>query len=255
MLNIDCENALPLALIESGKKKGSLLCIDENKKDGYEDIVLSEGTLFPLMNLNSTNRGIYYIAGPSGSGKTTYAIKLIKKFLKIYPKSDFFLFSRTDYKNDPAFKNMKIFQIKIDDNLLENKIDIEKELSERSILFFDDCGTIQDNKLKKYIEGLIMDCMEVGRKLKINIILTNHLINPNDKSFGRIIMNELNYLTFFPHSGSSYQIKYVLKNYFGLSAKEIERILKLPSRWVTIKKNYPITILYDKGIYTLSNVN
>jgi phosphoenolpyruvate synthase/pyruvate phosphate dikinase len=240
----------PIAIIDGGDNNGKLICIDENQEDGYEDIELVPNSkLRPLMNM--IDRGVYYIAGCSGSGKSTYAISLIKDYLKMYPETEFYIFSRTDAREDPAFAGIKINQIKIDESLLNNPIDIEKEIGSRSILFFDDCNTIQNDKLKKYIESLMGDIMEVGRKLKINIVITNHLVIPNEKKFARTILNELQSLTVFPKSGSSQQISYALKTYFGLSKKQINRILNLPSRYVTILKHYPMTVLYQGGVYIL----
>jgi Cdc6-like AAA superfamily ATPase len=249
---LNTKSGKPIAIIQGGENDGKIICIDENKKDGFDDIFLDEqekSKFKPILDLK--NRSVNYIAGPSGSGKTTQAVNLIKDYLKIFPKSDFYLFSRTDYKNDPAFKGMKISQIKIDESLLNNPIDIEKELGEKSILLFDDCNTIQDQKLKVYIENLINDIMETGRKLDITLVLTNHLVIPNERKFARTVMNEVQYITLFPKSGSSQQMTYVLKTYFGLNKKQITKILNLDSRWVTIIKQYPMTVLSEKCIYIL----
>jgi hypothetical protein len=252
MLKIDIGK--PIGMIKGGYNDGRLICIYEKKTEeetdtGVHEIDLLEGKIKPLMNYEE--RGVYYIAGPSGSGKSTYAINLIKDYIKMYPKSDFFLFSRTSYKNDPVFNGMKISQIKIDESLLEKPIDIEKELNENSILFFDDCNTVQNIALKNYLDRLMGDVMEVGRRLKINIIITNHLVLPQEMKIKRTIMNEVQYLTIFPQSGSSQQITYALKTYFGLNRRQINKILELSSRWVTIIKHYPMSVIYEKGVYIL----
>jgi Cdc6-like AAA superfamily ATPase len=241
-----------LAKIVGGENNGKLICCDENCKNGFDEIILDDNeksVIRPLLDME--NRSVNYIAGPSGSGKTSYAVNLIKDYLKVYPKTDFFLFSRTDYHNDPVYKGMKIAQIKIDENLIENPIDIEQELSERSLLFFDDCNTIQNTELKKYVEGLIEDIMEVGRKLNITIIVTNHLVIPNERKFARTVLNEIQSLTVYPKSGTTQQISYALKTYFGINKKDIEKILGLNSRWVTVIRNYPMTVLYERGVYIL----
>jgi hypothetical protein len=246
---LNTETGRPIAMIDGGFNDGKVICIDETKKDGADEIELSNGKIKALMDFK--NRGVYYIAGPSGSGKTSYAINIIKDYLKMYHNTDFFLFSRTSYKNDPAFNGMKINQILLDENLLDNPIDIENELTERSILYFDDCNTVQNKKIKEYIENLAGDIMEVGRKLNITIIMTNHLVIPNERKIARTIMNEVQYLTVFPKSGSSQQITYALKTYFGFNKTQITKLLALNSRWVTIIKSYPITIIYENGIYIL----
>lgn len=249
MLNI--KSGLSISVISGGYNDGRIIYIDQNKNDGDDMIELDdrdESFMIPLMNFK--DRGVYYIAGPSGSGKSTYAAKLINYYMGVFPNAELYLFSRTNYKNDPAFKGMKINQININ-NLLEDPIDIEKEFKDsRTVLFFDDCNTIQDDRIKQYLEKLMADVMEIGRKLQINIIITNHLIIPNERKFARTIMNEIQYLTVFP-KGSYQQISHVLKTYFGLSKRQINYIYNLPTRWVTIHKNYPMFVVYEKGAFTL----
>ncbi|HLX52498.1 MAG TPA: hypothetical protein VKR58_01060 [Aquella sp.] len=225
----------------------------ENDSDSEEDIgneiEINDGKLEPLIDVNQ--RSVNYIAGPSGSGKSTYASNIIKNYKKIFPEKELFIFSRTDSQNDPALVNLGGYQISIDQSLLTDPIDITKELSGGSILLFDDCNTVQDDKLKKAIDKLMADIMEIGRKLDITIIITNHLVIPNEKKIARTIMNEMQCLTVFPKSGSSQQIRYALKQYFGLNNKQIDQILQIPSRWITIHKTYPQTIIYENGAFIL----
>lgn len=224
------------------KRKG------ENSQIGKE-IQLSKGKLVPLPNIEQ--RSVDYIAGPSGSGKTTHAVTISTMFKKIFPEKDIYLFSRTDYQDDPALLSLRPLQIKINESLIETPIDITKELKGGTLLIFDDCNTIQNEKLKRIIDNLMKDIMEVGRKLGIWIIITNHLVIPDEKKIARCVLNELHNLTIFPQSGSSNQIEYVLKKYFGLSKKQIDQILQLKSRWVTICKNYPRFVIYDTGAFIL----
>lgn len=212
---------------------------------------VTDGRMEPLMN--PEERSVNFVAGPSGSGKSTHAAKLIENYKKIFPHAELIIFSRTDAKNDPAYKHIHGHQVEINDKLLENPIDIEKELVPDCILLFDDVNTIQNDKHKKEIDKLMSDAMEVGRKLRVNMVMTNHLLIPNEKKFARTLLNELQTLTFFPKSGSTHQIRYVLKTYFGLNNKQIEKILKLPSRWVTISKNYPMYVLCEKQAYLLND--
>ena len=203
-------------------------------------------TLIPVPNLE---REIPYIAGPSGSGKSTYAARYIEKFKKQFPDKEVYVFSRLD--KDPALDHLKPNRIKIDETLVENPIDITEEIKGGALLLFDDVNTIQDDKVKKVIDKLMADIMEVGRKLDIYIVITNHLVIPNEKKIARTIMNEMQSMTIFPKSGSAQQIRYALKTYFGLNNKQIDQILNINSRWVTIYKSYPQTIMYENGAYIL----
>ncbi len=197
-------------------------------------------------------REINYVCGPSGSGKSTYASKLMRAYNILFPHRRIFIFSRADIKKDPCFKGIhNIFQIPINETLVETPIDITRELEYGTMVLFDDCNTIQDDKQKKVIDKLITDIMEVGRKLGIWIIITNHLVIPNEKKVARSILNEIHTITFFPKSGSAQQITYCLNKYFGLNNKQISNILSIPSRWVTIYKNYPMFVLYENGAFLI----
>lgn len=251
MLNL--KDGQPIGKIDRGKYKGEIIYIDRKDADeddysGCQEINLRKNTLSPLMNTDE--RQVSYIAGPSGSGKTTYAVELATSYKKIFPKRPIYVFSRADIKDDPAFKKLKVMQFTIDDSLAEDPIDIT-ELEKGSLVIFDDCSTIGDKKIRDAVTHLIMDIMETGRKMGIWLILTNHLVNPNERRLGRTIFNEMQSFTFFGRSGSAYQIRYALKNYFGMDNKQIDKILKLKSRWVTVLKQYPTTVVYRHGAYIL----
>ena len=218
-----------------------------------EDKLLSFTSTVPLIPIvDMMNRFIEYIAGPSGSGKSTMAALLASRFKRVYPERPVIIFSRTEARNDPAFSHLKPAQVSIDEDLIENPIDITKEIShEGCLLIFDDCTTIHNDKVKKEVEKLMADAMEVGRKLNCNMIITSHLVIPNEKKLARTLLNEMTVLTVFPKSGSSQQIKYTLKQYFGLDNKQIERIINLKSRWIRISKTYPQYVLYNNGVFIL----
>lgn len=277
----------PLAKISGGKYSGQILYLDDDKSikkinkcencecnkcskkcyvkkcckkctmddevilDKYFDdkFKINNGEIIQLPGIDE--RSVNYIAGPSGSGKSTYAAGLAKIFKKLFPKKDFIVFSRADVKNDPVFKKLKPMQIPIDEDIIDDPIDITKELTEGCMVLFDDCNTVQNDKHKKAVDKLMCDIMEIGRKLNIWIIITNHLVIPNEKKLARTICNEMQHLTVFPKSGSSQQIKYCLKQYYGLDNKQIDQILNLPSRWVTISKNYPMCVLHEKGVFLI----
>jgi len=97
--------------------------------------------------------------------------------------------------------------------------------------------TLRDSLLKR------------GRHEDISVVVTNHLLTNYKET--RTILNEVNSITFFPKSGSSHGIQYMLKTYVGLAAKQIQRIFTLPSRWITVYKHYPMYVVYEKGIYLL----
>lgn len=247
------DDVKPIAKVEISPKKYEILGIvdpDNTKiKSSKTFTTYSTKSLQPIPD--PSNRFVAYVAGPSGSGKSTYVADLGLQYKKIFPKNKIFIFSRTEAIDDPAYKKLQPEQIEINDDMLENPIDITKEVGpEGCLVIFDDTETINNVFLKEAIQLLIMDILEVGRKLKINCIITNHLIIPTKKNFARTVLNEAQTVTLFPKSGCA-GMDYVLDKYFGINKKTIKKIRELPSRWVTVSKSYPMYVLYNKGAFIL----
>ena len=253
MLNLS-EKGQPIAKIISGRHKGEIIYLSDDDPDeatiaGCQKIDLKRGRLQPILDVEK--RDVSYITGPAGSGKSTYSSKLASDFRKLHPKADIYFFSRTDWKTDPAYHKIKPLQIKLDESLIENPIDCVEDIKPGSLLIFDDIGTINDDKIRHAVNQLAMDLLEVGRRQRLWVIITSHLVTGNDRKFARVVHNEYRSFTFFPRSGASYQIKYALRVYFGFSKPQIDKIMALPSRWVTVMKNYPMAVLYEHGVYLI----
>lgn len=245
-----------VAIAKTAKPKQKIIGLvsefDSVKKTKTIADIESESKITPLPN--TEKRFSEYIAAPSGGGKTYLATGLIKEYANVYPDKLVYVFSRGDIDDDPAFNDIECTQIPINEDLLENQLDIvemAKESGNGCVFVFDDCGTISDCALRKEVERIICDILEVGRKYDVNIIVTNHLIIPNERKFARTIMNELTVLTIYPKCGSVQQITHALKTYWGLNKNQIQKILELDSRWVRISKGYPQYVLYEYGAYIL----
>jgi hypothetical protein len=207
-----------------------------------KEIVLNSGEIVPYPN--SDTREVLYIAGASGSGKSTYTAKYIEQYKKAFPKNKVYVFSRLE--EDIAFDNLKIIRIKLNDEILDDPIQTS-ELS-NSLCIFDDIATIPDEEIKKTVLKLRDDILETGRHNNIYVVNTEHLMM--NYKYTRTLLNESSHVTFF-NGSSKYHIIRFLKTYCGLDKQQIDRILKLPSRWVTICRNYPQYILYSSGVYIL----
>lgn len=218
------------------------------KNKGEQYIEIEKGNFIPLCDFDE--RDVIYICGPSGVGKTTLATTIMKEWKEEFPKGEIYVFSRTNIKNDPAFKGMKINQIIIDETLLDDPIDIETEITGNTLILFDDITTIQDKELKNSVESILADVMEVGRKLKIYVLATSHLIIPNEKKLARTLLNEAKKLVVFPQSGNVQQIRYALKTYYGFSNKQIDEFMKTDSRWLIFSKNHPQYVLSSYQAWT-----
>ena len=207
--------------------------------------IFDDGVIQPLPRFDKTER--CYVAGQTECGKTYYVKHYLNQLQKVFPKKKIFIFS--DVESDPEIDDLKnLTRFTLDEELLE-KEPIKPEIFKESICLFDDIDSIQNPKLLKYVQALRDSILRRGRHEDISCIVTSHLLT-NYKDT-RIILNECNNITIFCRSGSSYGIKYLLKHYIGLDKKQIQHILDLPSRWVTINKNSPQYVIYEKGVFIL----
>lgn len=283
MLNLD-KKGFPISIIEGGPNNNKIVYLDtNNKKEKYDSnsdsdfdsdsdylsddiygyytikdrknrdleitedsIKLKSGVFCPYPNVEA-DRQCLYIAGPSGSGKSTYTSNFMKHWRRLNPRKEIIIFSRVP--KDDAFteKRLNIKRIEINDDLLEDPIDIEKELK-NSLVIFDDINTIRDKALREEVIHIQEDILEVGRHYRICTICTNHKLM--DYRATRSLLNECHYITFFSGNGS-YHNKRFLKEYCGCDKKTIDKILKLKSRWITISKQYPMYCMCENEIFLL----
>ncbi len=216
--------------------------IISNKQN--KELIIHDGKLEPIPNLDKIER--LYVAGPSDSGKSTYAAMYISNFLCLNPDKKFYIFSRVE--KDDVLDELDPIRIVINDELLNNPISPEE--LKNSIVLFDDIDTIQSKKIADIVRRLRDDLLETGRHEKAYVVAVSHqLLNYKHT---RQLLNESTSVTFFPCSGSDYHIKRFLKTYCGLDEANIKKILKLPSRWVTLYKTYPMYVLYEKGCFLIS---
>ena len=247
-----------VARIATGESKGEIIYLDRSAQRTAEgsglELDLKNDKLVPLMSVDT--RAVEFVAGCSGAGKSRYTAQLIKDWKKLNPDGRVYFFSCTSYKEDPAYNKIKMKQVTLDTRLLKadskkGELDdaIIKALRPGSLIVFDDVGTIINPKIKGAVCQLIMQIMEIGRRMRLWLILTNHLLNPAEKLLGRTVMNEMSNFTCFPQSGSKKQIRYALDKYFEMDKHQINKVLSLPSRWVTLSKQSPLTVTHENGIY------
>ena len=218
---------------------------ESQSEDISNELIIDDGKLVPIPNIET--REVVYIAGPSGSGKSTYASLYLENYKKLFPDNDIIIFSRKS--KDPVLDRLKPSRFVIDESILTDPIDITQDLTEGACVLFDDTNTFQDDRIKKAVSKLMNDILEVGRSLNVYCVVTSHLVNPNERKDARTIWNEAHTVTIFPKAGNRYAMKYALKNYCGFDDSEANEILKLPSRWVTIGKQYPIYVMHENGAY------
>lgn len=226
-------------------KKDSKLVIRDNK------LVLPSGyKLQPIIpKIKDENRRMV-IVGASGSGKSTFASSVIKFYRKDFPKSnEVFLFTRN--KEDKSIDHVNPVRISLTENDIieayqDNEPVINIESLSDSLVVMDDIE--QASKiLTKYLIELRNDLSQNGRKLGINLI---SIIHQTDFRNTRLLFTEMSSITLFMASSQASN-KRILKEYVGLNNKQIEMLKKLPSRWITIFTNYPMTCVYEGGAFII----
>lgn len=224
---------------------------EEEKNINLVKEFYSKQQLIPLPNLEK--RFVEYIAGPAGSGKSTISAGLAQEFKRTYPEKSILIFCRCDVKNDPAYKKLNPKQFQLTNDIVINPIDIEKELNPKgSLVIFDDTESVIDKKIHDAVQKLIIDTLVCGRKMDCNVIVTSHLIIPQSgKFYSRNLLNEVDTVTVFPRGGAKNQIEYALKTYWSLDKDEIDKLLKIDSRWIRVTKSHPRYVEYEHGAYIL----
>ena len=244
----------PVAKIVNGTGKLSnkivSVCVNNEEEEEiskpFSALTLPEGR-FQQIPDTSKNREILYITGASGSGKSYYTLQYLKEYKKKYKDNDIYLFSAlTDDETLDEMKDIK--RIKIDDSLVNDPIDIKE--FENSCVVFDDTDVISNKGIREAVYAILNQILELGRHHYITCIITNHL-STNGASTRRIL-NECHSITYFPSSGSTKGINYLLMTYCGLDKQQIQKAKRLKSRWVTIFKHYPQIMMGEKNIWLLS---
>ncbi len=213
------------------------------EKSKGREIILKDGHMKTMFD-TTKERQVFMVSGMSGSGKSSYTGQLINTYKKIYPNNEVFVFSNKD--EDPALDKEDIKRMEINDDMINDPIGLD-ELT-HSLVIFDDVECNPDKKINEEMDRIRDLILQQGRSYKISFVYITHLANNYKQT--RLILNECNSITIFPAMTTKYALKYLLEKYFGFTSKDIDKLITLPSRWVTIKKA-PITVIYDKGCYLL----
>ena len=203
---------------------------------------MKEGYFQQIPNKN-TEREIIYITGASGSGKSTYTRKYCEEYKKLYPKREIYMFS--SLKEDESLDSVKPNRIILDDRLITDPLFVDD--FKDSLVIADDIDVISDKLHRRAVWNLLDQILETGRHTNTSCIITNHL--PTGGRDTKRILNEAHSVVFFPHSGSSRGLRYLVENYLGGDIKDIKNIRKMKSRWCCWFKNYPQTIMTEKCIW------
>lgn len=183
------------------------------------------------------------ISGPSGAGKTYLAQDYLKKYKKLMPQNDIYLFANKDFDNF----DLPYTKPNITDEYLKNK---QVNDFANSVMVFDDVENITHNPdTQKLLMRLLEEILNVGRSLKITLLIISHILM--NYRFTRNMLMECNKIVMFPNSGAKHQYRNFLKQYVGLDKDQIKKLLNTKSRWLMIDKEAPLTALTDNKLKIL----
>jgi hypothetical protein len=245
-----------ILLLNSAIKEGQMPVNEDLQqiyKDAMEDIrkrarnglTIKGGKLVPLPNRKVIEK--IYVSAPSGAGKSTWCGKWLCEYKKMFKDNDTYVFSTIG--QDKALDIHDPIRIDLTEELLDDPISPEE--IKQSVCVFDDVDTITNPQIRNNVCGLREWLLEQGRHFGIRMLITSHLLMKYQAT--RLILSEADAVCFFPKCGSTYHIKRFLTTYAGLEKSQIKRILNLPSRWVCVYQKYPMYVMYEKGVYMLSN--
>lgn len=207
-------------------------------------IPASDTSKFQIIPDETKERDILYVTGPSGSGKSTFVVGYLNEYKKKYKKRPIFVLSSLT-EDETLDKVSGLKRIKMDEQMYLNPLNAE--MFNECCVVADDIDVISDKKIRDAVITLVNQILEIGRHFKTTLIQTNHLAT--DRGMTRRILNEAHAIVFFPFSGSSHGIKYLLEQYCGLEKKTFSQIRKTNSRWCCIYKNYPCVIMTEKMMF------
>lgn len=238
----------PAFKVKKGTMSGKLFYIgkDELKdKDGFKSLTVHDGMVQQVPSYK--DRECLYITGPSGSGKSTYCSQYASEYKKKFPKNNLVLIS--PITDDDCLSKLNPIRITPNEENFLSDDPVTLEELKNSLVIFDDIDAISDKKIKEEVINLRSQILLTGRHYKISVLSTSHMIC--DYKNTREQINESHFITFYPAGGANYHIKRFLKEYCGLKPSDISQILGLPSRWITIHKNYPMYVLSKDSVYIL----
>jgi len=100
--------------------------------------------------------------------------------------------------------------------------------------------------IQDYVFDLIDDICDNGRHQQVNCLITSHALYNHSSTTQ--ILNNMTDCVLFPQSSGDHHIRYLCKQYLGMSKPKIDSLNRLNSRWVLIHKNAPRYFMFDHGV-------
>jgi hypothetical protein len=245
------EKGAIIAKVLNSKLKGDVLHVTdktEDIKEHFNTYNCKDKEGIQQIPDKQKERQILYITGASGSGKSYYTYLYCEQYKKLYPKNPIYLISSiNDDSSIDKIKGLKRFDL--NPKFIETHIGVED--FKNSMVIFDDTDCITNKILRTKINGLLGLILETGRHFNTSCIYTSHV--PSAGLDTKKILNESHSITLFPNALGGRALKNLLENYLGFDKEQRKKIRQIKSRWITITKTYPMTVLFQSGAYLVNN--
>jgi adenosyl cobinamide kinase/adenosyl cobinamide phosphate guanylyltransferase len=199
------------------------------------------------MKDKGNTRQILYVSGASGSGKSFYASSYIKEYVKMFPKNDVYIVSSID-KDEQLDKIKNVRRIKLDEKFYETPFTIEDFRD--TLVVYDDTEMIANNMIQEKITNILNLILTTGRHTNTFAINTSHVTNGGHRT--KLILLESHSVTLFLATMGDKALKYFLETSFGFGKKQIDKIRNLDSRWITVCRTIPVSVIHENGIFILN---
>jgi hypothetical protein len=222
--------------------QGEPLFLYEDSETNKSKFVEGEN-LFPAVS-DTPDRIL--VSGPSGSGKSTWVGNYLAEYRVRFPKNKIFIFS--SIQEDSPLDRHKPVRIDLGE-LSDEGTELDPEYLRDSCVVFDDVDTIAEKKQRDAVLSIRDFLLEQSRHFSIHLVCTTHVLL--NYRCTRRLLNEATGVVLFPKSGNAYQITQFLKQYIGMSKKEIDYFLRgdPSSRWRMVVKTFPIYVLSENECY------
>ena len=255
MLNLDKKGKNLCIIKGTGVNTNKIVSVSadddiNDKLKTFKSINLEKGLSFQQIPNKEADREIMYITGASGSGKSHYIAQYVREYQKLYKNNEIYLYSSLP-SDETIDVISNLHRVKIDESLVTNPIIVSD--FESSMIIFDDCDVIKDVRLRNAVLSTMNEVLEIGRHHKISSCISYHR-STGGKDTTRVL-NECDFVVYFPNSGSAYALNYLLTKYVGLDKKDIKKIKNFKSRWCCVFKKYPQVVMTERNIFILAEID
>jgi hypothetical protein len=223
------------------------------KKEMY--IPPGEGKIEFVWPKQENKRGIeqdgwahMFVTGGTGSGKSYYIKNLIKKITPQRPIYVLTPLTDGDYR-DPELPTVQ--HIVIDEDLVSNQLNLLEFVQPNdghAIFIFDDIESIRNPQIRESVKSFRDQVLETGRHYNLSAIVVHHVAQAGLQT--KHIINECTYYVLFPRSNAEAVNKFLVSK-VGIGKEMQERVKKLETRSLTVKRDYPVVFVSDQNIICL----